>query len=124
MAEEAGSIGVQLDLTVRAGDTLGPFVVTIDDEGVPINLTGCTFDAAVSKLNTDDGVLPITVTVTDAPNGKCVIKAADTQNLDDDSSNFFNAQIAYSWYFKMTDTAGTKRTYLFGYVKVAAELPT
>lgn len=124
MADEIGSIGEQLDLNVRAGDTLGPFSITIAKDGVAVNLTGCTFDAAVSKLNTEDGVLPITVTVTDAANGVCSIKTADTSDLESEASNFFRASATYSWFFKMTDTAGNKQTYLYGYVKVAKELPT
>jgi hypothetical protein len=128
MAEQAGSIGARLDLEVRAGDTFGPFVATLTDSmtGLVMNITGYTFEGAVSKLNTEDGLVALTCTITDAVNGKVQFKASAvaTTALADATSNFFTASAKYSWYLKGTDTAGDKRTYLFGYVKVAKELPT
>lgn len=123
---DVGTIGERLDLVVRAGDTLGPFTVQITDgvTGDPVNLTGTTFEAAVSELDTEDGLLPITVTVTDAVNGWISLKQASTDDLETPDSTFFKAASAYSWYLKRTDSAGNKLTLLYGYVKVAAKEPT
>jgi hypothetical protein len=118
-----GTIGARLDLVVRAGDTLGPFdlVITDSDTGAPIDLTGSTLEAAVSKLGVSDGDLPMTLTVTDAVNGKATLKY-DATSLD--APDFFKASDQYSWFLKRTDTGGNKSTVLFGSVKVAKKSPT
>lgn len=126
MAEaEAGSIGARLDLYLRAGDTLGPYTATLkNNAGVAVNLTGYTFTGAVSKLNDADGDVALTCTITDAVNGKVQFKLASTTSMGTSTSNFFVASATYSWYLKGTDSVGSKQTYLYGYVKVARELPT
>jgi hypothetical protein len=123
---KAGTIGAQLDLDVRAGDTLGPFTAQLTDPvtALPINLTGCTFEAAVSELDTEDGLVPLTVTITDAVNGWISFKLADSTALEVAASDFFKAARAYSWYLKRIDTAGNKLTIFYGYVNVAKKEPT
>lgn len=123
---EAGSIGARLDITVRAGDTLGPYVATLTDQttGLPIDLSGWTFDGAVSKLDTADGNLAMTVTITDAVNGKIQFQFTSTAQLEDTDSDFFSAARTHSWKVRGTDTVGTAQTYLYGYLKVAKQDPT
>jgi hypothetical protein len=126
MADEAGSIGARLDLNVRAGDTLGPFTAALtDSSGAAIDLTNFTFEGAVSRLQTDDVAVAMTCTI-DAAAGEVEFKvaAASTGALADDDSDFFRASQTYSWYLKGTDSIGNKQTYLYGYVRVAKELPT
>lgn len=124
MATAVGSIGARVDLTVRAGDTLGPIAITLKDEsGAPLNLLGASFEAAVSKLDTDDGNVALTVTVVDAASGEVSVSLADTEDMDAES-DFFVASSAYSWYFKMTDSQGVKQTVLYGMVKVAKKEPS
>jgi hypothetical protein len=125
--DEMGSIGARVDIEVRAGDTLGPFLVTINDStGAALNLVGYTFEGAVSKLNTADTPIAMTCTITDAVNGKVQFKvaSASTGAFADANSQFFRSTATYSYYLKGTDTSGHKLTYLFGYVKVAKELTT
>lgn len=125
--DQIGGIGARVDLEVRAGDTLGPFTATIEDNtGAAVNLTGFTFEGAVSRLNTDDGTVAMTCTIVDAVNGKIEFKiaAASTGAFADSASNFFKSSATYNYYVKGTDTAGTKKTYLYGLVRVAKEMPT
>lgn len=127
MVDTAGSIGARVDLEVRAGDTFGPFTAILTNtDGSAVNIVGYTFEGAVSKLNTADTPVAMTCTITDAPNGKVQFKIpfASTGAFADATTNFFTPSATYSYYLKGTDTAGTKQTYLFGYVKVAKELTT
>jgi hypothetical protein len=117
-----GSIGARLDLTVRAGDTLGPFTAELKDSaGVAINLTGATFTAALSKLDSNDGELPMTVGISGDPLLGIVTYsyvAASTLTLDG-GTDFFTSQSNYAWKLRMTDSAGTESTLLYGKIKVA-----
>ena len=124
---EAGSIGARLDLLVRAGDTLGPFLAVLTGStGDAIDLTDYTFEGAVSRLDVDDVSLDMTCSIVSAANGEVefALPAAETPAMEDGDSDFFRANQTYSWYLKGTDPNGNKQTYLFGYVKVAKELPT
>lgn len=123
-----GSIGARLDLNVRAGDTLGPFVATLTDPatGAPIVLTGFTWEGAVSRIDTEDGNQALTITVLDAIAGKVQFKLDKTATvaLADADSDFFRPTGTYNWFLKGTDTLGSKQTYLYGVVNVAKENPT
>lgn len=129
MAEEIGSIGARLDIAVRIGDTIGPYTVTLTDPdtGQALNLTGCTFEAALSKLGTADGDLPMTVQVVDAVNGvvKFFYAFASTASMTAAADGtFFKATDAYSWFFKYIDAGGAKQTIYYGQVKLAKGSPT
>ena len=53
---QIGSIGERLDIILRQGSTLGPFIVTLtDSNGAPIDLTGATIAGQVRKNATDTG---------------------------------------------------------------------
>ena len=53
---QIGSIGERLDIILRQGSTLGPFLVTLTNElGVPIDLTGATISGQVRKNALDTG---------------------------------------------------------------------
>ena len=53
---QIGSIGERLDIILRQGSTLGPFIVTLtDSNGTPIDLTGATITGQVRKNALDTG---------------------------------------------------------------------
>jgi len=53
---QIGSRGERLDLLVRQGTTLGPFIVTLTNpNGTPVNLTGCVITGQVRKNALDIG---------------------------------------------------------------------
>jgi len=58
---QIGSIGERLDIILRQGSTLGPFIVRLTDSfGAPIDLTGATIQGQVRKNALDSG-LPVAV---------------------------------------------------------------
>lgn len=58
---QIGSIGERLDIILRQGSTLGPFLVTLTDKlGSPIDLTGGTIQGQVRKNALDVGA-PVAV---------------------------------------------------------------
>jgi len=122
---EIGSIGARVDLNVRVGDTLGPFEATLtDDDGAVLDLTDCTFEAAVSRIDDpEDGLLPITVTNAAPLTGVITFAMDDTSDLAGDSDDFFQAEATYAWFLRKIDANGNKQTVFFGYVKVAKEDP-
>jgi len=125
MALKLGSIGERIDIDLRAGSTLGPFDVALADEtGAAINLTGCTFDGAVSKRDagaTSD--VALTVAIVSAPAGtlRFSLASASTGAFDGASSDFFSARADYAWALFWTDSAGTRQPLFYGAVNVAAE---
>ena len=53
---QIGSIGERLDIILRQGSTLGPFIVTLTNpNGTPFDLTGATISGQVRKNATDTG---------------------------------------------------------------------
>lgn len=53
---QIGSIGERLDIVLRQGSTLGPFIVTLTNpNGTPVDLTGATISGQVRKNATDTG---------------------------------------------------------------------
>lgn len=53
---QIGSIGERLDIILRQGSTLGPFIVTLTNpNGTPVDLTGATISGQVRKNATDTG---------------------------------------------------------------------
>lgn len=53
---QVGFRGERLDLLVRQGATLGPYIVTLSNpDGSPVNLTGCTIQGQVRKNALDAG---------------------------------------------------------------------
>lgn len=115
-----GSIGARVDLALRAGDTLGPFTVTLSDPvtGGAVNLFGATLEGLISKDKNVAADIAMVVTVTDAVAGKFTIVLTATGSLDG-GSNFFQAVSNYTWRLNYADSAGTKQTLLYGILSVA-----
>ena len=70
---------------------------------LPQNITGDTFEAVI---HTSDGDVSITVTVTDAPNGRLNLTLTDTQTSAAEG-------IATDWLFRWTHS-GITRTLMAG----------
>lgn len=117
-----GSIGEQVDICLRAGDTLGPYSLALTDlANVPINLTGGTLAAAMSKAGEAD--IALTVTIISAVGGTAQMLLVATSALTP-GSTYFSPESVYTWRLLFTDNAGYKQTLLYGKVFVApGDLP-
>lgn len=70
---QIGSIGERLDIILRQGSTLGPFIVELKDKNnIPIDLTGATIQGQVRKnaLDTGSPVASFTIEYIDRTAGK------------------------------------------------------
>lgn len=126
MGIKSGSIGARWDISLRAGDTFGPYAADLVDPitRLPVNLTGSTFSGAITKA---DGTSPValTITVTDAPNGKIQWYAlgSSTTGLDTTGATFFTPADTSTWYLKWTDSGGNEQTLFYGQVNIAKGTP-
>lgn len=94
-----------LGLAFRRGDT-----VSTEIDFSPISLDGYTMTATVSSLVSGATVVAMTTEVTNAADGKVNVSMTDEQTASLPVGT-------YQW--EMTgDAAGTRRTYLTGYVEV------
>lgn len=123
--QKLGSIGERVDYDLRAGCTFGDSFQLLDETGAPVDLTGATLAGAVSLR--DGGAtadLPLTVTITNAAQGKVSfeLSAATTATLQH-SGDFFKAGPLYAW--RLNITMGSRTDPLFaGLLNVApAALP-
>jgi hypothetical protein len=123
MTDVIGSIGTRLDIQVRAGDSLGPITFTLKDgAGAALDLTGSTFSAALSKLDSADGEIAMTAAVSGDPTlGVVQVHYAAVSTVGLTGSDFFSADAQYAWKLRMIDSVGDERTLVFGYVKVAVK---
>jgi hypothetical protein len=120
MADLLGSIGARVDLLVRAGKTLGPFLVEETDAlGAPIPLTGIAFDAALSRIGEADGDVPITVTPVDLPNGKYSFEVPYAATASLAGGDFFRAEATYAYRLDIVDSVGRKYPRYYGHINVA-----
>lgn len=119
MAQNLGTVGAQIDIDLRAGDTLGPYKVYLTDAtGRPLDLTGNTFVGAFAVLATPGDTL-MTVVVVGLPTaGVIQFSYAATSSLT--GGDFFTTLASYAWRIKMTDAAGTVSTLIYGKINVAA----
>lgn len=122
MTPTLGSIGAEIDINLRAGDTLGPFIITLSDTtGQLINLTGATLSGAISRLGTDDGDTALTVAaVAPLAGGTLSVSLSATATASLAGGDFFTLTAAYAWKVVMVDTGGKKTTLCFGKVYVAS----
>lgn len=125
MATKVGSLGVRLDIVIRQGTTVGPFVVTLTDAtGAPVDLTGCEVTGAIRHNRLDASVIKaLTCSLVDAVNGKYQfgLSAVDSATLpcgeeitDDTSIHKYDVEL------KLADTT-TIRPQYYGLVHVLAE---
>lgn len=123
MAESLGSIGTLLPLTVRIGDSLGPFDFSNckDASGALVDFTGSTFVMDVyQRGSATTPVLSPTVTVI----ALGAYRVAKTATTTLSGGTFLNAAAKYEYRLRRTDSAGVTQTDFYGPVMVAAELPS
>jgi hypothetical protein len=96
----------RLDLALRGGDRLS---TEIDFN--PISLSGYTMVATLSSVAAGQTVTSITTTLNDAAAGKVTISLTNEQTAA-------LARGTYRWDLTGTDSGGTRRSYLTGFVEV------
>ena len=119
-----GTIGEKVDLLIRRGATFGPFwIELVDENNIPINLTGCVAAGSIRK-NIDDVDPAARFTVDyDAVNGKIsyMLNKTDTLTmaygitLKDPTGKHF-------WDFEIIWSDGTTSPLMYGDVTVFREI--
>lgn len=118
MAIKLGSIGEEVNYDLRAGDTFGDEVQLLDENGAPVDLTGATFDGALSVRDGSVGAdIPLVITPVNLAIGKFRYAVADTSAFAH-SGNFFKVGPIYAWLLSMI-FGGRKDTLFYGVISVA-----
>lgn len=118
-----GHKGDQLDLLIRQGATLGPVNMLLEeDDGSPLNLTGCTLVAQIAK--TADGPLiagaSATFTILNATGGEAEWTFTDeaTAVLSADPDSETAEGSTYVWGMDLHRADGRVEALLYGTVNV------
>lgn len=53
VAVTLGDVGTEINLLISQGDDFGPHLVTVREQGVPLNLTGATFAGGLKRTIKD-----------------------------------------------------------------------
>lgn len=105
---QIGSIGERLDIILRQGSTLGPFLVTLTNpNGTPIDLTGCTIQGQVRKnaLDTGNPIASFDIVYIDRINGKFSFGIARTVTVAIPAGEYQkDEQSQYRWDMELIDT--------------------
>jgi hypothetical protein len=118
MAIKIGSIGEEVNYDLRVGDTFGDEAQICDENGVPVDLTGATFDGALSVRDASTGAdIPLVITPVNLAIGKFRYGVADTSAFAH-SGNFFRVGPMYAWLLKMI-FGGRTETLFYGLISVA-----
>lgn len=120
-----GSIGERLDLLIRQGATLGPFVCTMTTpDSTPVDLTGAIIRGQIRKaFNSADVTAQLVVTITDAPAGKYQfgLDAATTTAIAA-GANVTKPESLYVWDLELVDTLGRVIPLYWGDARVHREV--
>lgn len=120
-----GTIGERLDLLVRQGGTLGPFVCTmVNPDGTPVDLTGCSITGQIRKRPADAVIVAaLAITITDPAGG------AYRFGLPDDvtaaivaGADISRPESLYVWDLELHDSAGQVIPLYWGDVRVHREV--
>lgn len=93
-----------VNLSFVPGDTLSININLKDSEGEPINISGWTITAAITK--DEITIYPFTVTIIDETTGKTNISMSS-----EDTDKIINKS---EWYYKITNVSHETFTYLLG----------
>lgn len=119
-----GSIGENLDLTIKQGASFGPFTFNMQNpDATPVDLTGVTFAAKIKKLPTTPVVATLLIEVTDAANGQyqMSLTAVDTAKIPA-GTTIDASQSGYLWDMEMTDSLGRVTPLYYGAARVFREI--
>lgn len=113
-----GSIGTsrlpkRFDLEIYQGDTLDEIIAFKDSNGVGVDLTGFTALVEFKNLTNETVVATPTMTINYNGNGNVRMFIADTNVIPEDE---------YRWDLQLTDSGGSRRTYIGGKVIVTADV--
>lgn len=113
-----GSIGTsrlpkRFDLEIYQGDTLDEIIAFKDSGGVGVNLTGFTALVEFKNLDNETVVATPTMTINYNGNGNVRMFIADTNVIPEGE---------YRWDLQLTDSGGSRRTYIGGKVIVTADV--
>lgn len=116
-----GSIGSNLDLLIKQGATLGPFLVSMKDSaGAPINLTGSTIKGQIKKKAKDTTpIANLQVQITNAVQGeyKFWLDPSETSSIPA-ADTIDNPGSVYVWDMYMTDSTGKVTALYYGESRV------
>lgn len=115
---QIGFIGERLDIIVRQGTNLGPYLVTLSDKnGLPIDLTGCTIQGQVRKNALDQGapVASFEIAYTDRTAGKFTFGMPHAVTADIPAGEFQKDEASqYKWDMELLDSQGRKIPLYYG----------
>lgn len=107
---QIGFIGERLDIIVRQGTNLGPYIVTLTDKnGAPIDLTGCTIQGQVRKNALDQGnpVATFEVTYNDRLAGQFSFGMAHATTASIPAGEYPKDEASqYKWDMELQDSQG------------------
>ena len=122
-----GTKGANLDILIRQGATFGPVIARLkDNNGNPVNITGCTLRAQIRKTPTStlvDGATAV-FDITDPANGIFTFEftAEVTTLLTADSESETAPASIYVWDMEMQDSSGRVTALVYGKVNVFREV--
>jgi hypothetical protein len=101
------------DLTIWQGDAQQYNLLLHSNDGMPLDLTGCTAQAVVRQTFSSPEVYEFTCTIHDGNEVNMYMPSAVSTAMPAGD---------YVWNFQITSPAGEVRTYLAGDVRVYAEV--
>ncbi len=125
MTAQIGYIGERLDLLIRQGATLGPFICTLTNpDATPVNLTGATIRGQIRKQPSDTAVVAnLSVMVMDAAGGQYsfALDAATTAGIVA-GADITKPESVYAWDMELQDSLGRVIPLYWGTVRVHREV--
>lgn len=122
---QIGYIGERLDLLIRQGATLGPFICTLTNpDATPVNLTGATIRGQIRKQPSDTAVVAnLSVMVMDAAGGQYsfALDAATTAGIVA-GADITKPESVYAWDMELQDSLGRVIPLYWGTVRVHREV--
>ena len=116
-----GNLGLELNLQIRQGVTLGPVVLTLTDaDGAPIDLTGSQFRGQIRKTRgSATAVAEFTFTTTDPLVGKVSFGLADDVSATIPCGETTRDPLSqYVYDILMDDISGTTFPVMYGTVSI------
>jgi hypothetical protein len=125
MTATIGTIGERLDLLIRQGATLGPFICTISNpDGSPVNLTGATIRGQIRKQASDTSpTATFAVLIMDAAAGRYsfALDAATTAGIPA-GRDITKPESLYVWDMELQDSLGRVIPLYWGDARVHREV--
>lgn len=116
------SKGDQLDLEIRQLASFGPHEVTATgSDGLPLNLTGCTFRGQIRRKPTNTPVVvAFTFNVLDAVNGVFEFSLSVSDTNISAGNDQRSSESKYVWAMDLIDSTGRVIPLLYGDVEIQA----